>query len=512
MQKKSLFYRYFNACATIILISITFLGVVFFVFVSQFFKDDKYQLLAQQLTQAVILTQGDLTYSSDGVFYVTSLLEDYYQVIGQSINANIFFVDLGGNVVLSSMVSEPLPHGSYVPASVMDVFNTNDFYAETGKLGGLFEQSHHTVGKPIVDPSNRVVGIIFASTSTEALNLFLLEIFQMFLISVAVMMLFSFIVIFFITSSMIKPLQDMVTATHSFAKGDFSTRVPVEGDDEVAILADSFNTMASELAILEQTRRNFTANVSHELKTPMTSIGGFIDGMLDGTIPPEKHNHYLRIVSTEVQRLARLVRSMLNIARMEAGEATVNLATVNISDLVTQTTLMFEQKITDKNLEVKGLDTEKHMVEADADLIHQVVYNLIDNAVKFADENGELSCRYYEENGSTFVAIRNSGAGLSSEEISCVFDRFYKTDKSRGLDKNGVGLGLYIAKTIVTLHDGEIFIKSELGEYTEFIFSLPSVNTRQAKNQKFKKFDKESKDSREASESKSSKNQLETAE
>lgn len=467
------------------------MGVIFFVFVSQFFKEDKYQLLDQQLAQAVILTQGDLTYGSNGVFYVSSLLEDYYQVIGHSINADIFFVDLSGAVVLSSTIGDPMPVGSHVSQTVMNAFTTGDLYAETGKLGGLYEQSHHTVGKPIVDSSHRVVGAIFASTSTEALNLFLLEIFQMFFISVAVMMLFSFIVIFFITSNMLKPLQDMVTATHSFAKGDFSARVMVEGDDEVAILADSFNKMASDLAILEQTRRNFTANVSHELKTPMTSIGGFIDGILDGTIPQEKHNHYLRIVSTEVQRLSRLVRSMLNIARMEAGEEKVNLHMVNISDLVAQTTLMFEQKITDKNLEVNGLVTEKRMVEADADLIHQVVYNLIDNAVKFASQDGYLACRFYEENGQTFIAIRNSGEGLSPEEINCVFDRFYKTDKSRGLDKNGVGLGLYIAKTIVTLHDGEIFIKSVVGEYTEFIFSLPTSHN---KNQIFKKFDKDSRD------------------
>ncbi len=478
MQRKSLFYRYFNTCAAIILISITFLGVVFFVFASQFFKEDKYQLLAQQLTQAVVLTQGDLTYSSENVFYVSTLLQDYYQVIGQSINANIYFVDINGNIILSYLMENFNTSQTTVPTHIMTNFSNNTIYAETDRLGGFIDSTYHTVGKAICDETGRVVGAIFASTSTDALNLFLLEILQMFLISVAVMMLFSFIVIFFITSNLLRPLQHMVTATHSFAQGDFSVRVPVEGDDEVSMLADAFNKMATDLAILEQTRRNFTANVSHELKTPMTSIGGFIDGILDGTIPPDKHPEYLRIVSTEVKRLARLVKSMLNIARMEAGEEKVSKTSVNISDLVTQVTLMFEQKITDKNLDVRGLGAEKHMVEADPDLIHQVVYNLIDNAVKFANTGGYLSCSFYEEQNHTFVAIRNSGEGLSEDEINRVFDRFYKSDHSRGLDKNGVGLGLYIAKTIVTLHEGEIFIKSTVGEYTEFIFSLPSVPSK----------------------------------
>ena len=488
MNKKSLFNHFFNACASIILISITFLGIIFLVFASQYFKQDKYNLLAHQLDQAVVLTEGDLSYGSNGVFYVSSRLEDYYEVIGQSINAHVYFVDLSGNVVLSSMVAGEPQKITKIPPAVMKNFDTHNLYAETGRMGNVFKGSYHTVGKPILDNSNRVVGAVFASTSVAGLTTFLVDIFQMFVISAAVMMLFSFIIIYFITSSMVRPLQDMVAATHSFGKGDFSVRVPVEGDDEVAMLAASFNTMASSLATLETTRRCFTANVSHELKTPMTSIGGFIDGILDGTIPPEKQNYYLRIVSTEIQRLSRLVRSMLNISRIEAGELKISPATVEITDLVTRTTIMFEQAITEKNLEVRGLDTGKRFVDADADLIHQVVYNLIENAVKFANVDGYLQYNYYEENNKTFITIRNSGEGITPDEINRVFDRFYKTDKSRSLDKNGVGLGLYIVKTIVNLHGGDIFIRSQLGEYTEFTFSLPTVVQKKGI---FRKFDKD---------------------
>lgn len=476
MKKKSLFSRYFQTCASIILISITFLGVVFLVFASQYFKEDKYNLLTRNLEQAVTLTNIKMNYGTGGTLFVNADLAAYYGVIGESVNADIYLADIEGNIILCSATSVGEQFATSISPNIMNFFRTGDTYTETGKLGGVYQDPHYTVGRPVLDRSNRVVGAVFASTSAASLTTFLLDIFQMFIISSAVVMLFSFMIIYFITSGMVRPLQDMLSATHSFSKGDFSMRVPVEGDDEIAMLSAAFNAMASSLATMEQTRRSFTANVSHELKTPMTTIGGFIDGILDGTIPPEKQNHYLRIVSSEIQRLSRLVRSMLNISRIEAGELKINPTPVEITDIVTRTTLIFEDKLTAKNIEVRGLDIDaKHLVEADSDLIHQVVYNLIDNAVKFVNEGGYLELSYREEGDQLLVGVKNSGEGITPEEISKVFDRFYKSDKSRSLDKNGVGLGLYIVKTILNLHGGEIFIRSQLGEYTEFIFSLPSV-------------------------------------
>ena len=219
-------------------------------------------------------------------------------------------------------------------------------------------------------------------------------------------------------------------------------------------------------------RRSFTANVSHELKTPMTTIGGFVDGILDGTIPPERQNHYLRIVSSEVQRLSRLVRNMLTLSQIEAGERTIQPTEVEITSLVTNTLLGFEQRLEEKHIEVEGLDTDRYWVLADADLIQQVVYNLIDNAVKFVNEGGKLSFDFYTEGENIMVAVRNTGSGVLPEEIPRLFDRFYKTDRSRSLDKNGVGLGLSICRTIMNVHEGEIFVRSQPGEYTEFVFGL----------------------------------------
>ena len=221
----------------------------------------------------------------------------------------------------------------------------------------------------------------------------------------------------------------------------------------------------------------------------MTTIGGFIDGILDGTIPPEKQSHYLKIVSGEIQRLSRMVRSMLSIARIEAGELTITPVPVEITDIVTRIVFTFEQRIEEKNIEVRGLDSDRHLVEADADLIHQVVYNLVDNAVKFVNQDGYLEFGYKNEGNMTLISVKNSGAGVAPEEIPKLFDRFYKSDKSRSLDKNGVGLGLSIVKTIVNLHNGDIFVRSEPGQYTEFVFSLPT-SSQGKKNPLFRKHEK----------------------
>ncbi len=484
-RQKTLFSKYFYICSSIILISITFLGLVLLVFASNYFKEDKYAILEKNVSQAVAQTNNNYR-QNDYQVLNSLLLEPIYSILGNAIDADIFLVDMSGRTLLcSDYGDDQCSHGVYlVPQNILAHVSQNGVYRETGRLGGIYPGSCYTVGMPVRNGDGTVVAVVFASASAAGLTAFLIDIFQMFVISAALVMLFSFIIIYFITSNLVRPLQEMLVATQSFAKGDFSVRVSVEGDDEVAVLASAFNSMASSMATLEQTRRSFTANVSHELKTPMTTIGGFIDGILDGTIPPEKQNHYLKIVSSEIQRLSRLVRSMLSISRIEAGEMKISPATVEITDIVTRTLFVFEKNLEEKNIEVRGLDAEKHLVEADADLIHQVVYNLIDNAVKFVNPGGYLEFGYQEEGGKTFVSVKNSGDGISQEEIPRLFDRFYKTDKSRSLDKNGVGLGLYIVRTIVNLHGGEIFVRSQEGSYTEFIFSLPT--SAQKKQSKFR--------------------------
>ena len=286
-------------------------------------------------------------------------------------------------------------------------------------------------------------------------------------------MIASFVVIYFITEKIVAPIKQMTYATRDFAKGKFDVKTPVVGEDEIAELAIAFNSMADSLAHYEYTRSSFLANVSHDLRTPMTSIAGFIDGILEGAIPPEKQPYYLEIIGQEVKRLSRLVSSLLDISRMEAGNRKFEKTPFDICEMARIILLSFESKIDAKRLDVDFEASEDRlMVFSDKDAINQVLYNICDNAVKFSKEGGKYKISVIEELAKVTVKIYNEGEGIPDEDLPYVFDRFYKSDKSRGLDKTGVGLGLYICKTIMDNLGEDISVKGVQGEYCEFSIRL----------------------------------------
>ncbi len=474
-MQKSIFAKYFSVCAAIIIISITVLGAVLLAFASQYFKNEKYTLLSTNVDMAARMAKNDTQVNLTTGNYEVSLdtVAISFSVLSSATEANFFLTDSSGKTLYCTE-EEPCVHTTYkVPEAILSITQQSGYQA-TGTFGGIYKEAYYTVGVPFRSDSGTLLGFVFAATPANTLNVFLVEIFKIFLVSSVTVLLFSSIILYFSTRQMVKPLREMSVAAKRFGQGDFSARIQVHGEDEVAQLALSLNNMANSLSIQENMSRSFVANVSHELKTPMTSIGGFIDGILDGTIPPDKEKHYLQIVSDEIKRLSRLVRSMLNMAKIEAGEMKLNYSSFNIVDTICQTVFSFEQQIDAKHLEVRGLDHEKLLVEADPDLIHQVIYNLTENAVKFVNDGGYLEFNLTKENGFVIVGVKNSGQGLAKDELPHVFDRFYKTDKSRSLDKNGVGLGLYIVKSIVNLHQGDIMVRSIQGEYTEFVFSIPA--------------------------------------
>lgn len=284
--------------------------------------------------------------------------------------------------------------------------------------------------------------------------------------------------LYVISRRITQPLSEIISAAKDYSKGRFDRKIEVIGYDEVAELAIAINDMAASLANIESERNSFIGNVSHDLRTPMTTISGFVDGILDGTIPPEKHEYYLSIISQEVKRLSRLVNTLLEAARSESG-GTLKRTDFNLSETARTVLISLESKISAKNIDI-GFDSgeEDIYVNADPDSIHRVIFNLMDNAVKFTPEKGIISI------GITTVAdgrkkrkavftIRNSGEGIPKDELPNVFKRFYKTDRSRGLDKSGTGLGLYIAKNAIVNHGETIVVDSVSGEYTEFRFTLP---------------------------------------
>jgi signal transduction histidine kinase len=283
--------------------------------------------------------------------------------------------------------------------------------------------------------------------------------------------------VYILTIKFTDPIKEIAEVSKKIGNGDFSVTVPDYDVEEYAQLSSAFNEMAASLKNYDTMRNSFLANVSHELRTPMTSMSGFVDGLLDGTIPKSEERKYLKIISSEVKRLARLVRSMLNLAKIEAGELKPNLTSFSALEPIVDTLVTFEPRIDQKRIEIQGLDVDRVTLYADNDLVHQVMYNLIENAIKFVDEDGYIRFTFTPSGDMTVISIKNSGEGLSEDELPLVFDRFYKTDKSRGLDKTGVGLGLNIVRSIIKLHGGKIMVRSVKGEYTEFIFTLPNKPT-----------------------------------
>ena len=298
---------------------------------------------------------------------------------------------------------------------------------------------------------------------------------RLFILTALAVFLVALLAMPYLTRRETKPIKDMAAAARQLAHGNLSVRVPTGyQNEEMEELAVAFNNMAASVQNSETIRQEFVANVSHELKTPMTTIAGYLDGMLDGTIPPEKQRAYMELVSTEVRRLSRLVRNMLDVARLkDQGIPPEKLTDFDICEEASQALLSFEQRINQKHLNV-DIDMPEFglTVHAFADAVSQVIYNLLDNAVKFIDDGGTLSIHARQQGGKAVVSIANTGPTIDPAELPLIFDRFHKTDKSRSTDRDGVGLGLYIVKTIVLAHGEDIYVTSRDGK-TEFTFTMP---------------------------------------
>lgn len=385
----------------------------------------------------------------------------------------LLLTDLDGVVLLKDNLAPSEYPKATIPIATVNEVLENGSLNKVSDFNQLFKQKHLYHAIPVIDTSMKPCGVIFAISTDSSLNQLSAVLIQTVGTAMVWVLLITLLTIYFISSKITAPLKKISKAAKEFARGNFTVRVPVKGVDEIAQLSESFNNMAEALENHEKTRSSFIANVSHDLRTPMTSISGFIDGILAGAIPPEKYDHYLHIVATEVKRLSRLVSSLLEISRFEAGEKKLNIVSFDICEMARQILISFEKKIEEKNLDVEfDCDDFNIFVKGDKDSIHQILFNICDNAVKFSRNGGKYLISIKQKAKQVFISVYNEGTGISPEDLPYIFDRFYKSDKSRGLDKTGVGLGLYISKTIIEAHNQEIWAKSAYGEYCEFVFTL----------------------------------------
>ena len=484
-MRKSIVSRFFSAMSMVLVFSIGTLGIFFVFFANRYFQTDRLNLLNLCVTNAQAAFNDSLQ-EKDGISTEAqrSKLRENLRLISNTTSTIVILADENGKCIVCTQEDECAHEGAFLPNDTMKKLGGVN---ATMQLGKIFEDiysqtSQLSVGRAARDEKGNIIGYVLAFSDATNITVFSNAIISIFMVCAGTMLTISSVVSIIVTSHLTTPLRNISDAARRFSQGDVGARVEVDGDDEVAQLATTFNQMAGFVEKNEKSRSSFVANIAHELRTPMTSIKGFVDGMLDGTIPPAMQERYLTVISDEVGRLARLTNSMLDISKLESGEFIMNVANYNIWDTIAAIAFAFENRIEENNITLRGFTPEKIMVNADRDLIHQVVYNIFDNALKFTPQDGCITFSVTEDKsaGKVTVKIRNTGMGISKDALPYIFERFYKEDSSRSVHTKGAGIGLYISKTLVQRSGGDIWAESEEGQYTEFIFTVPAAkNTKQ---------------------------------
>lgn len=470
---KSIFVKYILAFLAIITISFSILAGLISAHIIRYSNE------TQQISMANAANAAR-QYIEDSAHYdLPSLSGNLAVYLEFAEDSFIFITDNAGQIILTAPA--PLPENylnrDYVSESLMREVSRSFMHYRFDTLDGLFSAGHQVFTQPLTDENGELFGVLFFCSSSSSASAFANQVINTIILSCLWVLIATLVIMYFMTEKVISPVRAMSRAAKSFATGKFDVRVPVRGGDEVAELAAAFNNMAAALSVNEETERMFLANASHDLRTPMQTIGGFINGILDGTIPESEHKYYLNIVASETDRLARLVTNIFEITRLQAGERKINKVNFDICEAVRLALIILEPQIEAKNIEVEFLcDEDKIQVYADSGDIRRVLQNLCENAVKFTPEGGLIRIKIYEQEKKAHVSVFNTGEGIIPEDIPIIFNRFYKSDRSRGLDSSGVGLGLFITKTIIDGHEESLQVKSEYGKNCEFIFTLRKSN------------------------------------
>ena len=474
---KSTFSRTFYPAAIILLAALLLVGASFQLLVKNYLTKKTIEDLKSDCQ--IIADLASAYYTAESLSSRNFLIN--LSVAGKISDADAVICDTDGRLLLCS--DAPLGcahHGMHISKDYLRRVLDTGCVSDTGILDGLYAEKRFVVSMPFQNNAGRNTGIVIVSMPTAQVMLLGQRLSDIYLFVALLAVLMGMVLMTVLARKNSVPLRDMAKAASDFGHGKLEARVRIDAHspEEMQELALAFNNMATSLQKSEYQRQEFVANVSHELKTPMTTIAGFVDGMLDGTIPPERHRHYMQLVSDETKRLSRLVRSMLDISRLQdqGGIPKETMTRFDIEECAGQVLITFEKKITDKGVNVQ-VDMPAHPVYtlANLDYITQVLYNLVDNAVKFCPAGGDLGLSIREHANKIYITVSNAGETIPPEELPLLFDRFHKLDRSRSQNRDGWGLGLYIVKTIVCSHGEDISVSSKNGK-TEFTFTLPLVN------------------------------------
>lgn len=470
-MKLKVFKKFYYTTSLILLVTLTLVFVILSFALNNAISKSTFEKLSKSsdAISTFATNNADIADFKNDVLDLSMAIEKINEL-------DVFVTDSDGKIVICSC-NDYLNNGycehtdSVINKSILNKIDVKN-NLELTTLNGRFSNPRYVCAKKISVGTESI--FIFLSSDTVSTGELLKMLFGIYAVAAIIPLLFMFFAEYNLTYRLAKPLKYMSDAARSIAKGDFSKRIPVMSNDEIGELSLLFNKMTDSLARNESTHRNFVANISHELKTPMTTISGFIDGIIDGTIRDDKREYYLEIISNEVKRLSRLVETMLNISKLESDSHNLRATTFDFAEVVINVAISMEKKIEDKKIKILGFDDISHInILGDEDMIHSLVYNLIDNAVKYTENHGVISFSLKSLNNTLEFRIKNTGKGIPKEDLPNIFDRFYKVDKSRSYNKESLGLGLYICKTIAIIHGGTITANSKTDEYTEFAVSLP---------------------------------------
>lgn len=470
MIKKGLFSKMVAAYTLIISISFIILAAFLsFWFEGYYFEDRKDQLLAE----GQIVANASIQYLQGNSSLDTT--NDILEYISGYSATDILLLDSYGYVYAVSNPDHKNLVGTQRLTKDMEILRKGKSIEKKDVSDGVFNEPVHIYEVPILY-REAFQGVVVMSTAMSEIREPLQRVYQIIWVSaILAIICSSFIIYYFSQRIIVKPLEEINRVADKISKGEVGKRVQIRSTDEIGELARSFNSMADSLEEVEENRRIFISNVSHELRSPITSIKGFISGILDGIIPQEKHGYYLSIVQEEIQRLTRLINDLLDLSAIDAGKFSINIQRHDINEIIRLSILKFEAVIKARKVNVDvWLDDKELYVLADRDKIIQVMTNLVDNSIKHVEEGGNIDIRTKVKGQKVCVSVYNEGVNISEEDGKHIWERFYKGDKSR-TSKLSTGLGLSIVRRIITQHGEDVWFENKESKENRgvtFIFSL----------------------------------------
>lgn len=424
-----------------------------------------------------LINEANLLAEQSIVSYVGGITSlDYLQLrfneFEDSLKTVVWYFDSQGKLLVASNPGDcnRLPnHLEEINGNI----NPKEAFTQTGDFYHIFDNTMISIGLPVYTGTEQNGYLLLHTSMTELDNLQndMLNIMYM---PFLVMLLVVGLVLAYLSGTVIRPIAKLNAAAREYAKGNFEVKTGVRRKDEIGELSDSLEYMASELSKLDEYRKNFIANISHDFRSPLTSIKGYLEAMLDGTIPAEKYDRYLNIVLTEAGRLSKLTEGLLELNDFDTYGPILKKQNFDVIDMIREVRNTVEGVCEEKQIDIRlHCPAENTMVYADKMKIGQVIYNLVDNAIKFSRAGGQIFITVSEKNDKLFVSVKDTGPGIEKDKQNKVWDRFYKSDESRGKDKQGTGLGLSITKEIMKAHGEHINLISTEGVGSEFVFSLP---------------------------------------